>query len=135
METTPSGDEIFVVVALIQPFKLDSVALALEQIDSFRGMTVIECRGSVGDYAEGIGVPNGGTGAVHRRRAGEQGLVELASRVRLEIVVRGKAHATDIAETIARVAHTGRAGDGFVSTALLASLIRIRTMETGVDGI
>ena len=132
---TAGGDEIMVVVAVIQPFKLDNVALALEQIDAFRGMTIFDCRGSTGDYSEGVAPATGTAGAVQRRRVGERGVVELAPRVRLEIVVRGAVDANVIAGTIARVAHTGRAGDGLVTIAPLANVLRIRTMENGPDAI
>ena len=37
--------DLWMIVAVIQPFKLDAVTLALEAIPNFGGMTVSECRG------------------------------------------------------------------------------------------
>ena len=134
-EIDPSGDEVFVVVAFMQPFKLDGVSLALAQIDAFHGMTVSECRGFSGDYSDGHQGPVEAGGGGQHRRLGEQGPVDLAAGVRLEIVVRGAVHAGVITDTIARVAHTGRPGDGLVYSAQLSSVLRIRTMQAGPDAI
>jgi nitrogen regulatory protein PII len=135
LEKTPEDDaDVYMVVAYIQPFKVDSVALALAQIDAFRGMTVIECRGSTGDYSVAETRLETESGPP-RRRVGERGVVELAARIRLEIVVEGMTNANIISHTIARVAHTGRPGDGLVSAARLSTVLRIRTMQEGTGAV
>ena len=45
MESTLADTELWMVLAIIQPFKLDAVTLALEAIPGFSGMTVSACRG------------------------------------------------------------------------------------------
>lgn len=107
-------DDLWMVQAIIHGFKLDVVALALQQEAAFPGMTVLQ--------AEGLGrrepVPRG---------AEERPLsVEWDRRVALQMVVGGRADAQTLAEVLARHAHTGRHGDGHVFLWRVESAIAIR---------
>ncbi len=88
------------VTAIIQPFKLDDVVLALEEIPGFPGMTVTDARGFGRDHLEGP----------HDRA---EDLSDFRRRVRVEIVVDDEMTAR-VVETLRCAAHTGRRGDGEV---------------------
>ena len=45
MQAHADDDDLWMVLAVIQPFRLDAVTLALEAQSGFGGMTVSECRG------------------------------------------------------------------------------------------
>ncbi|MFN7943080.1 MAG: P-II family nitrogen regulator [Thermoanaerobaculia bacterium] len=113
------------VVAIIQPFRLDAVTLALESIPGFGGMTVSECRG-FGHGKVADEPPDGEGGAGHRVAAG---IVDFTAKVRLDVAVAGRARADAVVETIARAAHTGRRGDGKIFLWQLARAVRVRTSE------
>jgi nitrogen regulatory protein P-II 1 len=105
------------VEALIRPQKLDEVKAALADI-GIKGMTVTEVRGS--------GKQKGFT--QHYR--GAEYTVNLIQKIKLEIVVP-EGEARDVAEAIAKAAHTGEIGDGKIFLIPVAEAIRIRTHEEG----
>ena len=105
------------VEALIRPQKLDEVKAALADI-GIKGMTVTEVRGS--------GKQKGFT--QHYR--GAEYTVNLIQKVKLEIVVP-ESEGRDVAETIAKAAHTGEIGDGKIFLIPVVEAIRIRTHEEG----
>ena len=105
------------VEALIRPQKLDEVKAALADI-GIKGMTVTEVRGS--------GKQKGFT--QHYR--GAEYTVNLIQKVKLEIVVPDS-EARDVAEAIAKAAHTGEIGDGKIFLIPVTEAIRIRTHEEG----
>ena len=105
------------VEALIRPQKLDEVKAALSDI-GIKGMTVTEVRGS--------GKQKGFT--QHYR--GAEYTVNLIQKIKLEIVVP-EAEARDVAEAIAKAAHTGEIGDGKIFLIPVMEAIRIRTHEEG----
>ena len=121
-----NGDVLWMIVAIIQPFKLDDVTLALEALPHFGGMTVSQCRGF-------------GHGKVTREvdlaAPGEDddagGFVDFTPKVRLEIAVAGQAQADAVVQAIARSAHTGNRGDGKVFAWHLGRAVRVRTFEEG----
>ena len=128
-----SSSELWMIHAVIQPFRLDAVTLALEQLPEFGGMTVLECRGfgrgrMDGDRA-GVG-DEAGRGATAARRD-RMDVVEFTRKVKLEIAVAGRKAAESIIETVVRHAHTGRAGDGKVFALPISRAVRVRTHDTG----
>ena len=123
--------ELWMVQAIIQGFKLDSVTRALEQLPGFGGMTVSDCRG--------FGHEKLGTEGEDRDRPGghrpEADLTDFKPKIRLEIAIAGWERADAVAETIARSAHTGRGGDGKVFLWLLSRAIRIRNHGLDEDAL
>ena len=129
----PAGDgDLWMVVAVIQPFRLDAVTLALESLPGFGGMTVSECQGfgreKLGasdstSEAEGIGDTSA------RRRT--ESVVDFTSKVRIEVAVAGQDRVNTVVEAIARTGHTGNRGDGKVFAWQLARVVRVRTFEEG----
>lgn len=127
-----SSSELWMIHAVIQPFKLDAVTLALEHLPEFGGMTVLDCRGFGRGRMDGerTGVDVGaGVGATAARQD-RMDVVEFARKVKLEIAVAGRKAAESIVETIVRHAHTGRAGDGKVFAMPISRAVRVRTYET-----
>lgn len=106
------------ITALIQPFKLDDVVLALEHITAFPGLTVTKCRGFGREKTE------------PHERSVREAVTDFTAKVRIEIAASDSV-AVEIAETIARAAHTGRGGDGKVFVWTLDHAIRITTHEEG----
>ena len=112
--------DLWLVLAIIQPFKLDSVTLALEAIQGFGGMTVSDCRGFGREKVE---------------EGSPAGLVDFTDKVKLEVAVAGREHANAIVDVIARAAHTGNRGDGKVFTWPLARAVRVRTLDEGAPAL
>lgn len=106
-----------IITAIVQPFMLNRVTHALEELEGFPGMTVTNARGF---------------GAARRRKLHETEaphIKDFNEKSRIEIV----AHDTDverIVETIVRAAHTGNHGDGKVFVWPVESAVRIQTGET-----
>lgn len=111
--------DLWMVVAFIQPFKLDAVTIALREVDGFCGMTVSECRGFGQEKLE----------------EESEGLIDFTDKVRLDIAVSGRARADAAADLIARIAHTGNRGDGKIFVWPVARVIRIRTREQDNDAL
>ena len=120
--------DLWMVEAVIKPFKLDAVTRALEGVHGFSGMTVTDARGF-------------GAAKVRSDRAttevGTSRAVRIASdmndfdhKTRIEVAVAGKHVADAVAATIARTARTGNIGDGRVFLWPIARAIRI---ETGAE--
>jgi nitrogen regulatory protein PII len=126
------GGDLWMIVAIVQPFRLDPVTLALERIGGFGGMTVSDCRG----FGRGKTRDEGdeGSGAARSREdeghPASAGLSDFTKMVRLDIAVHGRALADAVVETIARTAHTGRRGDGKIFVWPLERAMRVRTLET-----
>lgn len=118
--------DLWMVMAVIQEFRLDAVTLALERVPGFGGMTVSDCRG-FGQEKMRDAVQAGDAGAPGERLGS---IVDFTSKVKLEVVVASLAHADAVVETIARAAHTGRRGDGKVFVWPLTRAVRIRTGES-----
>lgn len=116
--------DLWMVVAVIQPFKLDDVTFALEALPHFGGMTVSDCRG----FGRGKVAEESGGAAYVSRGEGAQ-LVDFTTKTRLEIAAAGSDAAASIADTIARAAHTGNPGDGKVFVWPLARAMRVRTFD------
>ncbi len=121
------NDELWMVHAVIQPFKLDAVSAALQHVAGFGGLTASECRG----YGWGRLAPAGDA----EGPPPDTGLAEYSEKLRVEVVVAGRDTAGRIVEAITQAAHTGRHGDGKIFVWPLASAVRIRTSEQGAAAI
>jgi nitrogen regulatory protein P-II 1 len=107
--------------AIIKPFKLDEVKLALAEI-GVSGLTVIEVKG----YGR-----QKGHNEVYR---GAEYVVDFLPKVKLEIVVPDDLVQKAV-EAIERTAKTGRIGDGKVFVGGVEEAIRVRTGERGEDAL
>lgn len=88
------------VVAVVQPFKLDDVVLALEELPAPPGVTVSEARGYDREHVVGE----------HER---EEEMTDFRPCVRVEVAVKDE-HVAAVVAAIRAGAHTGRRGDGRV---------------------
>lgn len=128
-------DEMWMIEAIIQPFKLETVTLALTRIPGFGGMTVSDCRG-FGRAKLAADAALAGEGAdTQRRRLSDQDLADFTSKVKIEIVVATRAVADTVADTVAKSAHTGRGGDGKIFMWSLDHAVRIRTLEADATAL
>src|SRR5579871_3036879 len=107
--------------AIIKPYKLDEVKVALTQA-GVQGLTVTEVRG--------FGRQKG-----HKEQyRGAEYTVDFLPKVKLEVIV-GDDQAKPVIEAIIRTARTGQIGDGKIFITDLAETVRIRTGESGVEAI
>lgn len=102
--------------AVIQPFMLDDVLYAMEQIEELPGLTLSEVRG---------------WGRSRARNATDIVAIggrQFARKIKLEVVVPD-AMADSIVDAISRAARTGKVGDGKVFVSDVGKSVRIRTGE------
>lgn len=128
------SEELWMVEAIIQPFKLEPVAIALASLPGFAGVTVTDCRGfGQGSLPSERKVLATGPGEPASEQPAALDLDDFRPNVKLEIVVSGRAHADAVINTIARVAHTGRKGDGRIFVWPVIRAVRVRTFpdDTG----
>ena len=112
------------IIAIIQPGKLEAVKDALTEVDVFR-LTVVDC--------QGFGRQKGQTG-VYR---GQESSVNLLRKVQLQIAVN-EAFVQPTVDAIlkgGRSGETGEIGDGKIFVLPMDDCIRIRTGETGNEAI
>jgi len=109
------------VTAIIKPFKLDDVRLALSEI-GVHGVTVSEVRG--------FGRQRGHA-ELYR---GAEYTVDFLPKVRLEIAAADD-DVERIVETICQSARSGKIGDGKIFVSPLEQVVRIRTGEMDEDAI
>ena len=109
------------VTAVLKPFKLDDVKIALEAF-GVQGMTVSE--------VQGFGRQRGHT-EVYR---GAEYTVSFVPKVKIEVLVENS-DATDVVDVIAKAAHTGSIGDGKVWSTPVDDVVRVRTGERGVAAL
>ncbi len=107
--------------AIIKPFKLDDVKEALNEI-GIQGITVSEVKG--------FGRQKGHT-ELYR---GAEYVVDFIPKIKMEIIVSDEM-VTQVVDTIAEAAKTGRIGDGKIFVTPIDEIIRIRTGERGEDAI
>ena len=129
------ADDMWMVQAVIQPFRLDTVTLALEELPGFGGMTVSDCRGFGQEKLADLDEASESATSHPRRRRTDSGLVDFTAKVRLDIATFGRAQADAIVDTIARTAHTGRRGDGKIFAWRIARVVRVRTFEESADAL
>ncbi len=109
------------VMAIIKPFKLDSVREALTE-QGVQGLTVSEVKG--------FGRQKGQT-EIYR---GAEYAIEFVPKVRLDIVI-DDGEADRVVEAIRDAANTDKIGDGKIFVLDVAQSMRIRTGETGSDAL
>ncbi len=109
------------VVAIIQPFRLDAVKSALSE-HSILGLTVTEVRG--------VGRQRGHT-EIYR---GAEYKIDLVPKLRLDIAVVD-AEVGKVIELIEKSARTGKIGDGKIFVLGLDEAVRIRTGERGREAL
>jgi len=112
------------IVAIIQPSKLEAVKDALSEVEVFR-LTVSD--------VQGFGRQKGHT-EVYR---GHEYTVNLLRKVKLEIAVNDD-YAEPTIEAIAKAGKTGdegRIGDGKIFVIPLDEVVRIRTGERGAEAV
>ena len=105
------------IVAIVQPFKLDAVREALSEL-GVEGLTASEVRG--------FGRQKG-----HREvYRGSEYTINYVPKVKLEIAVADEL-AERVIETVQNIAHTGKIGAGKIFVFEMSEAIRVRTGETG----
>lgn len=109
------------ITAVIKPFKLDDVRIALSEV-GVQGMTVTEVKG--------FGRQKGHT-ELYR---GAEYVVDFLPKVKLELAVSSDM-VDKVIEAITRAAQTGKIGDGKIFIQPLEQIVRIRTGETGVEAV
>ena len=109
------------IIAAIKPFKLEEV---------HEGLTSVGVTGMMVSEIKGFGAQSGHT-EIYR---GAEYAVNFLPKVKIEVVVADDL-ATDVVETIAKAAHTGKIGDGKIFTLDVADAMRVRTGETGMDAV
>jgi nitrogen regulatory protein PII len=109
------------VVAIIQPHRLDSVRLALTEIGVV-GMTVTEVRG--------YGRQKGHT-EIYR---GAEYTISFLPKLKLEVALPDE-RVEDAITAITKAARTGRIGDGKIFVLELVGARRVRTGETGENAL
>jgi nitrogen regulatory protein PII len=109
------------IVAIIQPHRLDAVRLALTGI-GVEGLTVSEVRG--------YGRQKGHT-EIYR---GAEYTISFLPKLKLEIAV-ADGRADDVVRTVADATRTGKIGDGKIFVLELEQAQRVRTGETGDEAL
>lgn len=109
------------VEAIIRPFKLDEVKIALVNA-GIVGMTVSEVRG--------FGRQKGQT----ERYRGSEYTVEFLQKLKIEIVIEDD-QVDMVVEKVISASRTGEIGDGKIFISPVDQIIRIRTGERGMEAI
>jgi nitrogen regulatory protein P-II 1 len=109
------------VTAIIKPFKLEEVKVALENL-GVQGLTVSE--------VSGFGRQRGHT-EVYR---GAEYTVDLVPKVRVEVLV-DTSDALKVADAVVDAARTGKIGDGKVWITEVDTVVRVRTGERDADAL
>ncbi|NEQ36249.1 MAG: P-II family nitrogen regulator [Okeania sp. SIO3I5] len=109
------------VEAIIRPFKLDEVKIALVNA-GIVGMTVSEVRG--------FGRQKGQT----ERYRGSEYTVEFLQKLKIEIVIEDN-QVDMVVEKIISASRTGEIGDGKIFISPVDKIVRIRTGESNIEAI
>ncbi len=109
------------ITAIIKPFKLDDVRLALNDV-GVNGLTVSEVKG----YGR-----QKGHSEIYR---GAEYEVAFVPKIRLELAIRDDM-VEAVRETLRQAAHTGEFGDGKIFEFDLEQALRIRTGEMGDEAL
>lgn len=112
---------MYLISAIVKPFKLDDVRDALADI-GVQGMTVTDVKG--------FGQQKGHT-ELYR---GAEYVLDFLPKVKIEVAVSEKM-LDQALEAICASANTGRIGDGKIFVSKLEQVIRIRTGETGENSL
>ena len=109
------------IVAIIRPFKLDEVKIALVNA-GIVGMTVSEVRG--------FGRQKGQT----ERYRGSEYTVEFLQKLKVEVVVEDS-QVDMVVDKIISAARTGEIGDGKIFVSPVEQVVRIRTGEKNIEAV
>jgi nitrogen regulatory protein P-II 1 len=109
------------VEAIIRPFKLDEIKIALVNA-GIVGMTVSEVRG--------FGRQKGQT----ERYRGSEYTVEFLQKLKLELVVEDD-QVDLVVDKIISAARTGEIGDGKIFVSSVGQVVRIRTGEKNLEAL
>lgn len=109
------------IVAIIRPFKLDEVKIALVNA-GIVGMTVSEVRG--------FGRQKGQT----ERYRGSEYTVEFLQKLKVEVVVEDS-QVDMVVDKIISAARTGEIGDGKIFVSPIEQVVRIRTGEKNIEAV
>jgi nitrogen regulatory protein PII len=109
------------ITAIIKPFKLDDVKLALQQA-GVAGLTVSE--------VQGFGRQKGHT-EVYR---GAEYQIDFVPKLKIEVLADSEV-VDSIVDTIANAARTDKIGDGKIWVSDVSTVVRIRTGERDHDAI
>jgi nitrogen regulatory protein P-II 2 len=109
------------ITAIIKPFKLDDVRVAVSEI-GIQGITVTEVKG--------FGRQRGHT-ELYR---GAEYVVDFLPKAKIELAVDDDI-ADQVTEAIIEAARTGKVGDGKIFVTELEQAIRIRTGEVGSEAV
>jgi nitrogen regulatory protein P-II 1 len=130
------ADDLFMIMAVVQPFRLDAITLALEELPGFGGMTVTPCRGfgqeKSSDAESDALAPNE---APQLRRSSDAAFVDFTAKIRIEVVVATRELSDAVVDVILRSAQTGRRGDGKIFVWAVSRAVRIRTSEEGESAL
>lgn len=107
--------------AIIKPFKLDDVKIALNEI-GIKGMTITEVKG----FGRQKGHKETYRGAEYQ--------VDFVPKVKIDLVVDAEM-SDQVVQTIKKNASSGKIGDGKIFVFPVGEAIRIRTGETGKEAI
>jgi len=111
------------ITAVVQPFRLDAIVSALQQIPDLPGITVSDVRGFGRQRARNV------SDTIEDETA-----VLYTKKVQMEIVVPERL-VDEVIRTIRENAHTGNPGDGKIFARSVDEAIRIRTSERGEDAL
>jgi nitrogen regulatory protein P-II 2 len=109
------------IVAIIQPHRLDTIRDALTNI-GVHGLTVTEVRG--------YGRQKGHT-EIYR---GAEYQIHYVPKLKLEVAIASE-KADEVVEAVREAAQTGKIGDGKIFVLDLLSAMRIRTGETDAEAL
>jgi nitrogen regulatory protein P-II 1 len=109
------------IVAIIRPFKLDEVKIALVNA-GIVGMTVSEVRG--------FGRQKGQT----ERYRGSEYTVEFLQKLKVEVVIEDS-QVDMVVDKIIAAARTGEIGDGKIFVSPVEQVVRIRTGEKNIEAV
>jgi nitrogen regulatory protein P-II 1 len=116
------GEKMKEIKAIIQPFMLTKVMVALHKLEGLPGVTISEIK-SYGRCK---------TKEVKEKIA--DGIIEYTAKVKIEIVVEDKM-AEKVVTIIQENAHTGNPGDGKIFVVNVEDVVKIRTNERGESAI
>ena len=112
---------VYLVTAIIKPFKLDDVKEAIKQVGVL-GMTATQ--------VQGFGRQGGKTEASR----GAEYTIEFVPKVKVEVLVPA-IDRDRMVEAIGKAARTGKIGDGKIWATPLDVVMRVRTGELGEDAL
>ncbi|WP_297827711.1 P-II family nitrogen regulator [Mycobacterium sp.] len=112
---------MMLVTAIVKPFALGDVKAALERLGVL-GMTVSE--------VQGYGRQKGHT-EVYR---GAEYKVDFVPKIRVEVVI-DEARVDKTIDALVEAARTGKIGDGKIWVTPVATVVRVRTGERGLDAL